>query len=160
MSDQNPYKAPASTEEASSTSGPVTAKTRELLGQASPWLRFLVVLGYIFLIVGALSVIALAFTPFLPGVGGSNSIQLITMAVVVLLFVVLYYFPLRILNRIANGSKRYKADGEAVGLEQVASGVRGLAKFYGVFTIVVLSVYAAGGVIFGIAFLALRGAAQ
>ncbi len=158
MSDQNPYKAPASTDEASTSSGPVSAKTRELLGQASPWLRFLVILGYIFLIVGALSVIALGITAFL--VGGSNSLQLISVSVVVLLFVVLYYFPLRILSRLAKGSKRYKADGEAAGLEQVASGVRGLAKFYGVLTIVIMSVYAGGGLIFGIAFLALGAIAH
>ena len=84
----------------------------------------------------------------------------ITFLVVMIALLAIYYFPLRILGRLSKGARGYKSTGDAADLEKVASGVRGLAKFYGVFIIVILSVYAAGGVIFGIAFLALRSAAQ
>lgn len=157
MSDQNPYKAPVSTEEAAPT-GPVTAKTRQLLGEASPWLRFLVVLGYIFLIAGALGVVGAAVYGFVSG--GALLASLLGGAFVLLVTLVISYFPLRILNRLANGAKHYKTNGDAAGLELVASGVRGLAKFYGIFTIVILSLYAVAGVFVGITFLAFRSTVQ
>jgi hypothetical protein len=150
MSDQNPYKAPVSTEEAA-PSGPVTLKTRELLGQASPWLRFLLVLGYIVLGLMALGAVVAIIVVVVGlrngGVGGSTlAATALTFSIFALVFAVVYYFPLRILGRLAKGARRYKTDGEAPGLELVASGVRGLAKFYGIFAIVALSGYAAVGI--------------
>lgn len=160
MSDPtNPYKAPASTEEAapSATSLTATPKTRELLGQAAPWLRFLTILGYIGL--GLIVVVAVVMLFVGNLFGSSFSVMPMLgpiLALVYLALAVVFYFPLRILGRMTKSAKRYKVQGEAADLEAVAGAIKGLAKFYGISIIVILAIYLVA-LIGGIAFAVLAG---
>jgi len=141
----NPYKAPISTDPAPAAEavGGVTPKTRELLGQAAPWLKFLAVLGYIAVgliaVVGVILAVAAGFLGSLvAGFGALGPmIGLIYLALAVVMF-----FPARILGRMAKAAKKYKLQGDAADLEAAVGAVKGLAKFYGVMAIVLLAVYA------------------
>jgi hypothetical protein len=143
MSDPtNPYKAPASTEApaSSATAGTATPKTRELLGQAAPWLRFLTVLGYIGLAVIVIVAVVLFFVG--GSMGGAAAPWLgFVLGLVYLALGLVFYFPLRIQGRLTKGAKRYKIQGDAADLEAVAAGVKGLAKFYGILAIVLVALY-------------------
>jgi hypothetical protein len=158
MSDPtNPYKAPASTEAASPsvTGGAgVTAKTRDYLGQAAPWLRFLTVLGYIGIVLIVLVGVAMTFMGGLLGnlAGGLAMIGPI-LGLVYVGLAVLFYFPVRILGKMAKSAKKYKLQGDAADLEGVAGAVHGLAKFYGIVAIVFIALYVLiiiGAAIFGV----------
>jgi hypothetical protein len=141
---QNPYKAPESTEPtpAAAAVGGVTPKTRELLGKAAPWLKFLTVINYIFLgilvVFGAIVVIGGLFSATLSqSLGGAGPI----LALVYVALAVVLFIPARVLGKLAKASKKYKALGDAADLEAAAGAIRFLAKYFGIFTIVVLSLY-------------------
>lgn len=142
---QNPYKAPVSNEPAPTAEavGGVTPKTRELLGQAAPWLKFLTVLGYIAVgfiaVIGLLLAVAGGFLGgLIPGFGALGPI----LGLVYVALAVVMFFPARILGRMAKAAKKYKLQGDAADLEVAAGAVKGLAKFYGVMALVLLAVYA------------------
>lgn len=141
MSDKNAPAAPGSPDSASSSVSSET-KIRELLAQASPWLRFLVVLGYAVVAIGAVAAVGLAIFALVSG----QAPQLLMTGVTFLLVLAIFYFPLRLLSQIAKGTRLYKNSGEATGLELVARGVKGLAKFYGILAIVMIPIYVAIGI--------------
>lgn len=158
MSDSiNPYKAPESTEPAPAAAavGGVTPKTRELLGKAAPWLKFLTIINYIFLgILVVFGVIVAVSGSFLGSFGENFGFAGPIIALVYVALAAVFFIPARALGKLAKASKKYKALGDAADLEAAAGAVRFLAKYFGVFTIVILSVYAVilvGAVVFAAA---------
>lgn len=125
----------------------VTAKTKELLGQASPWIRFLAILGFVGL--GFLVLVGAALAIW-GGVAGEEFgvgyLGPVIGGFYVALAVVLY-FPTRTLLRMAHRTKKYRESADPAELEQFALNVRSLAKFYGIASIVGLGIGAIGLVV-------------
>ena len=119
----------------------VTIKTRDALGQAAPWMKFLGIVGYVGIVF--MAVFGVGFMIFGFAFSGSKPfgsmfplVGLVYIAIAVALF-----FPVRFLMRMAKASKQYRASSVAMDLEAVAVNLKKLAKFYGVFMIVVLAIY-------------------
>jgi phage shock protein PspC (stress-responsive transcriptional regulator) len=149
MSDQsnNPYQV-SSVSDAPSPSaivgnGVATAKTRESIGKAAPWLRFLAIMGFIgtgFILIAALVVI-FAGSLFSLGQFGMGMVGPL-IGVMYMGIGALLFFGARILWRMGKGAKDYRDGGKENDLEIVAGAVHGMAKYYGIITIVVLAIYA------------------
>ena len=122
-----------------------TEKTRQALGQAAPWMFFLAVVGYIG--AGFLAVVGLLML-FFGGLWTSHMAAGHRAAFLFPFIGVFYvgiglvvFFATRRLHRISSRSKAYGQHGGAAELEDVAVTVRSLAKYWGIFTIVLLAVY-------------------
>lgn len=121
----------------------VTVKTKEALGKAGPWLKFIGVVGYIgvavMVVFGLVAVIAAVLNP--EGIGETSSLVIGILGFVYAVLAVVVFFPVRMLMRIAKAAKQYALQVTAAGLEAVAVNLQKLAKFYGIFTIVVLAIW-------------------
>ncbi len=117
----------------------VTEKTKEALGQASPWIRFLAILGFVG--VGVLAIAGVAMMIFGGAMGeafGMGFLGILLGAFYVAL-AVLVFFPTRTMLRMAAKTKSYQASGNPADLEGFAVNAKALAKFYGIMTIVSLA---------------------
>ena len=120
----------------------VTEKTKVALGEASPWIRFLAILGFVG--VGVLAVAGVAMMIFGGAMGERLGMGFLgpIIGLVYVALAVLVFFPTRMMLRLAAKSKQYKASADPADLEGFAINVRGLAKFYGIMTIVSLALVA------------------
>jgi len=122
----------------------VTEKTKLALGDASPWIRFLAILGFIGVGVLVLAGLGLAiFGGVLGAAVGMGFLGPIIGLVYIALAVVLF-FPTRTQLRLATQSRLYKTSGDPAALESFAVNVKSLAVFYGVLSIIVLALAALG----------------
>lgn len=123
----------------------VTVETRQSFGRAAPWLKFLGVVASIGIgVVAALGVgsvvVGVRFSSLFEEKSTGFFVSLLGIFYVVIAGV--FFFPARMLLRLAKASRRYFADPAAASLEAVAVHLRKLATFYGVVTIVFLALYA------------------
>jgi hypothetical protein len=119
----------------------VTPKTKEALGQASPWLRFIAILGFIG--VGVLAVAGVLLMIFGGAIGAAFGHWFIGMllGLFYLALAVVLFFPTMMMSRLATRSKKYGAAGDPAELEGFAIQSHRLARFYGIFAIVMLAAY-------------------
>jgi len=143
MSDsQNPYEGSASS--GSANSGVITETMARWLIEASPWLRFLGVMGFIS--VGLLAVSGLVFMimgPALSSLGG-DSVPFGGGMGVVLGFVyiamgVLYVFPARFIWNFGTRIKSWKETKDGQDLEKALESNKSLWKFSGILMIICLA---------------------
>jgi amino acid transporter len=150
----NPYGAPDAPLGTAPTSAnadtvPITDKTKAFIAKAGPWATFMGVLTFIG--VGFMVLLAIVLT-FALGFASSLSDSLSflkplgaaaggAMGLFYLLLALLLFFPGLFLVNIGKASKKYRLRGEPGDLEKYAESVKKLLKFYGIFTIVVLSIY-------------------
>ncbi len=147
MSDaENPYQPPAAADEAPLSQGEMgeaTAATRQLLGKAGPWLKFLGIMGYIgcgFMAVFGVIFLVLPLTG--DNVFGSTSQSRLVGPALALFYLALgivLFFPARFIHKMGSRSTQYQQDGDATTLEGVALHLKQVAKFYGIVTIVGLA---------------------
>ena len=161
MSDStgNPYQSPQAE---AGTINPLSNKvlTENMLYYlkgASPWLRFLGIVGFIylgFLLLIFLTVIIGFQSAFssIPGVGGSSTLIL----VYTLVIVVLMFFPVLFLFRFGKKIKSYLFTGDNADLEAAFKNNKKLWTFLGILTIVGLAVFVL--MLFGGIFTAFIGA--
>ena len=133
----------------------VTVKTKDALGQASPWIRFLSILGFIG--VGLLAVAGLLLVVFGSSFGRVFGLAFFAplLGVVYVALAVVVFFPTHMLLRLASRGKKYAGAGDPTDLEAFAVQVRGLSRFYGIFAIVMIAVYAVALIVV-VAFVVLR----
>ena len=117
----------------------VSEKTKVALGLASPWIRFLAILGFVG--VGFLALAGLAMMVFGGMFGQPLGLGFVgpVVGLIYIVLAVVVFFPARMLLRIAAKTKSYKASGDPADLEGFALNVKALAVFYGIMTIVSLS---------------------
>ncbi len=158
MADQgNPYSAP----EAALAKGPIaseaenrdgiTQRTRDYVAKAGPWAGFLGIVG--FAIVGLFALLAIGlilFSGSMPALlgasfkafSGAAGAAGIAAGAAYLLAGLLFFFPSLFLFNCGAASKRYRLGGDAADLERFMLGIKKLAKFFGILTIVVIAIYA------------------
>jgi uncharacterized membrane protein len=120
----------------------VTEKTKVALGEASPWIRFLAILGFVGVGVLVLAgILMMIYGGMLGAAFGMGFLGPIVGLIYVALAVVVF-FPTRMMLRMAGKTKAYKASGAAADLEGFALNARALAVFYGIMTIIMLALVA------------------
>jgi len=146
MSDstENPYQSPQAEADTINPLGNrvLTENMIYYLKGASPWLRFLGIVGFIYLgfmlllflilIIGAQSVF-----PGIPGLGISNGAVLIF----VLFIVALYFFPVFFLFQFGKKIKTYLFTGDNADLEAAFKNNKSLWTFLGILTIIGLALF-------------------
>lgn len=158
MSDsQNPYEGSASS--GGANSGVITETMARWLIEASPWLRFLGVMGFIS--VGLLAVMGLVFMimgPALSSLGGENFPFAggagVFLGIVYVAMGVLYIFPARFIWNFGSRIKSWNENKDGQDLEKAFESNKSLWKFSGILTIIGLAAIPVSMVIafvFGIA---------
>jgi len=145
MSDINPYESPQA--EAGSinplSERVLTDNMLYYLRGASPWLRFIGIVGFIGIGLVALFILVLAF-----GMGGALSeidgfsgmgFMGPLLSLIYLPTLVLYFFPVLFLYRFGSKIKNYLFSGNAEDLEDAFKNNKSLWTFYGVLTIIALA---------------------
>jgi hypothetical protein len=143
---QNPYVAPlanmsSSLPVAAETAGPVSADTVEALRLTKPWVRFLGVMGAIMIaliVLGALAMALLSSGPFrYMGLAAR-----IGVAVLYLLMAALHFPPVIFLHRYANRIGDLLSDNSTQSLEEALRAQKSFWKYIGIFTVVMVVIYA------------------
>lgn len=158
MSDlENAYKAPANLGELQNpgdSAGGITAKTREFIGKAAPWLSFVGVMGFIgcgFMVLAGLG-IAIAGAAMAKAVMPGFSGPLLGLFYIVL--AVVCFFPARFTWLMGSAAKAFKLQGAPGDLETVSLNLKKMAKFFGIYIIVAIALVVIvfiGAMIFGLA---------
>jgi hypothetical protein len=163
MSDTlNPWQSPEAPvrAEENAAQGILTAPMIRYLKEASPWLRFIGILGYIgalFLIVsGLVMVVALLITGFTGFIGSGDetgfmgAVTGLLSSLVGFIYVVgglLAFFPARFTHGFGVKIRNYLLSGAEKDLEEALKSNRSLWKFSGILAIVYLSLIPAGIVV-------------
>lgn len=124
----------------------VTPLSQNFLNEAAKWGKFLSVVGFIFCIFLAIA----AF--FMPAVysrfsalsqlpASATGIAATAITVVYLIFAVLLFFPCLYLNKFSNKMKVALTAVSQENFEDSFKNLKSLLKFYGIFTIIILSFY-------------------
>jgi hypothetical protein len=149
MSDTvNPWQSPAAAVKAeeNAAQGVLTAGMIRCLKEASPWLRFIGILGYIgavsFIVIGIILVITMfaagTVQTGIPGVLSSF------MGLIYLVSGALAFFPARFTHRFGAKIRNYLLSGAEKDLEEAFRNNRSLWKFAGIVAIVYLSLIPVG----------------
>jgi hypothetical protein len=163
MSDAvNPWQSPAAPVQAeeNAAQGILTALMIRYLKEASPWLRFFGILGYIgagFLIVSGIGMVAaLLVTGFNGVAGGNNEPGLVgfvsglvssLLGFIYLVSGVVAFFPARFTHGFGVKIRNYLLSGSERDLEEAFKNNRSLWRFNGILAIVYLSLIPAGIVV-------------
>ena len=143
----NPYKSPQAeiSSEEGGSAGSLTETMVSYLKDASPWMRFVGIMGFVgagFMAMGALGVISaspfIANIPGIPGVWGAAA--LIAVGLVYLGAAVLLFFPARFTYFFGEKIRRFLRSNSEAELEGAFKNNRSLWKFIGILTIVNIAV--------------------
>jgi hypothetical protein len=154
MSDvnDNPYASPqAEVAEVKplTAQGALTETMVFYLKGASPWVRFVAIVGFIMLGIGLLAGIFMLFgissLPFLVG-GGLMGGAAVAMGAVFFIFylgmLILYFFPVLFAYRFGTGIKKFVFSGNSADLEYAFKSNKSLWKFIGILVIIMLGFFA------------------
>ena len=132
---------------------PATPRALDMLRQTKPWVRFLSVLMIIAICFGALGLlISLAAISQVSNSGGVAATYTIVMGLVLMLYIVPTIFLSRYASRIGDLlHRRGPAD-----LEAALEAQKSFWKFVGIFTLVLLCVYAVMFLVVGVSFTRFR----
>lgn len=136
----NPYAPPAA---ASGHSSAVSEEVVSLLRSTKPWVRFLSVLGFLglaLLVMGCIAILALPM-----GMGAMGSLPMgprIAAALAYLLMGFLQLPAVLYLNRYAGRIARLVASGDPMDLEDALRAQKSFWKYVGIFTLVMMILYA------------------
>ena len=139
--DQNPYKSPeAAASGGVEQEGKLTVAMVRYLKEASPWIRFIGVLGYIgtaLIAIGGIAMLAGGgqIMGAIPGFGGMGAL----IGIVYLGTAVVVFFLSRFCHRFGSKIKRYAVGHQLEDLEEAFRNNKSLWKFYGILVIIYLA---------------------
>jgi magnesium-transporting ATPase (P-type) len=145
MADTNPYESPRT--EANSLNVPgervLTEEMVFYLRGTSPWLRFIGIVGFIFLGLSAIVflVVIIAFRNDVSSIPGFATVGSSVFLVIMLISLILCFFPTYFLFQVGRKIRLYIHSGDASQLELAFKNNKSLWTFMGVLTIICLAVY-------------------
>ena len=114
----------------------ITENIQNNLLTATKWLKFMTILGTVgvalFFIIG----IVLLFIPTYDGVPGA------LYGVIYMLLTLLYFYPIKKSFDLIKNTREAMGNASQMGLEQAAANVTSILKYFGILSIVCLSIYA------------------
>ena len=114
----------------------ITENIQNNLLSATKWLKFMTILSTVgvalFFIIG----IVLLFIPTYDGVPGA------LYGVIYMLLTLLYFYPIKKSFDLIKNTREAMGNASQVGLEQAAANVKSILKYFGILSIVCLSIYA------------------
>ena len=114
----------------------ITENIQNKLLTATKWLKFMTILGTVgvalFFIIG----IVLLFIPTYDGVPGA------LYGVIYMLLTLLYFYPIKKSFDLIKNTREAMGNASQMGLEQAAANVKSILKYFGILSIVCLSIYA------------------
>ena len=114
----------------------ITENIQNNLLTATKWLKFITILGTVgvalFFIIG----IVLLFIPTYDGVPGA------LYGVIYMLLTLLYFYPIKKSFDLIKNTREAMGNASQMGLEQAAANVKSILKYFGILSIVCLSIYA------------------
>ena len=129
----------------------ITENIQSNLLTATKWLKFMTILSTVgvalFFIIG----IVLLFIPTYDGVPGA------LYGVIYMLLTLLYFYPIKKSFDLIKNTREAMGNASQMGLEQAAANVKSILKYFGILSIVCLSIYA---LIFIICFIAIMAGAM
>ena len=129
----------------------ITENIQNNLLTATKWLKFMTILSTVgvalFFIIG----IVLLFIPTYDGVPGA------LYGVIYMLLTLLYFYPIKKSFDLIKNTRDAMGNASQMGLEQAAANVKSILKYFGILSIVCLSIYA---LIFIICFIAIMAGAM
>ncbi|PSR54282.1 hypothetical protein AHMF7605_12500 [Adhaeribacter arboris] len=126
----------------------VTAQMRNYLLLTAKWTRFLAIVGFVFIglmVIGAFTFGAIMRSMMANFPGAPTSIpggSSVIMTIYLLFFAVLYFFPTLYLYQFSTKTKAALLYGEEVNLAYAFSRLKSFFKFWGIFLLVILAIYA------------------
>lgn len=138
----------------------IDSTTKAHLGEAAKWARFLAIVGMVFLGLAVIGI--LFFAVYLTSMSNSsdnesgisntffNSGFGVGIALIYILLIGLWFFPLLFLLRFANKMKVALAGNDQQALHISVQNLKMSFRFVGIITIIILALYALG-IVFGIA---------
>ena len=148
MSDttNNPFESPKTDMKAAvnADSGELTALMKTYLEEASPWIRFVGIIGFIgcglVALIGLFMLIGFtAFTQAISETMGYSGLMGIGIGAVYLIIAVAMFFPAQFTYNFGSGIKNYKQTGLNAKLESALKSNKSLWKFMGIMYIIYLS---------------------
>jgi hypothetical protein len=125
-----------------SNGGSLTAIAKQALLVASKWAKFLSIIGFIgvglMVIVGIFIMFQLANLPIRIG----NGLPFAWFGIFYILMALLYFFPVYYLFQFANNTKKGLSNNSNESVEVGLVNLKSMFKFIGIFTVVILSIYA------------------
>lgn len=120
----------------------INREIQEYLTETSKWGKFLAIMGYIG--IGLIILLAILFMAGASVISAYTDLPFPTGAfgIVYILVAVLYYFPVRYLHQFSNQAKQALILNDQTTLTSGFRNLKSLFKFLGIFTIVILSIYA------------------
>lgn len=129
----------------------ITENIQNNLLTATKWLKFMTILSTVgvalFFIIG----IVLLFIPTYDGAPGA------LYGVIYMLLTLLYFYPIKKSFDLIKNTREAMGNASQMGLEQAAANVKSILKYFGILSIVCLSIYA---LIFIICFIAIMAGAM
>ena len=129
----------------------ITENIQNNLLTATKWLKFMTILSTVgvalFFIIG----IVLLFIPTYDGVPGA------LYGVIYMLLTLLYFYPIKKSFDLIKNTRDAMGNASQMGLEQAAANVKSILKYFGILSIVCLSIYA---LLFVIGFIAIMAGAM
>lgn len=129
----------------------ITENIQNNLLTATKWLKFMTILSTVgvalFFIIG----IVLLFIPTYDGVPGA------LYGVIYMLLTLLYFYPIKKSFDLIKNTRDAMGNASQMGLEQAAANVKSILKYFGILSIVCLSIYA---MLFVIGFIAIMAGAM
>ena len=129
----------------------ITENIQSNLLSAAKWLKFMTILSTVgvalFFIIG----IVLLFIPTYDGVPGA------LYGVIYMLLTLLYFYPIKKSFDLIKNTREAMGNASQMGLEQAAANVKSILKYFGILSIVCLSIYA---LLFVIGFIAIMAGAM
>jgi hypothetical protein len=120
----------------------INEEINEYLSETSRWANFLAIVGYVGM--GLLMVIAIVMMVGLSRMGDmvGSRIPGGLMGFIYIIFAVIYYFPVSYLHKFSREMKQGLSSKDMNSVSFGFKNLKSLFKFLGIFTIVILSVYA------------------
>lgn len=114
----------------------ITENIQSNLLSATKWLKFMTILGTVGVALLFIIGIVLLFIPTYDGVPGA------LYGVIYMLLTLLYFYPIKKSFDLIKNTREAMGNASQVGLEQAAANVKSILKYFGILSIVCLSIYA------------------
>ena len=108
-----------------------------IMRQTKPWVRFMSILGIITVVLMILGGLVMAYVGYTTG-----QFEYLFLAILYPLMAILYMFPTRDLFRYASRTGVYVQSGQLQHLEEALESQKSFWKFIGIFTLVLMVIYA------------------
>ena len=123
----------------------VTEDIRSYIYETAKWTKFLSIVGFIataFMAIAAFGVGAMVSSmPDTPGMGAFKAMGGAGITVLYLLLALLYFYPSLLMHKFSDSAKNAVLYGDQPSLSIAMSKMKSIFKFWGIATIVVLSLY-------------------